>query len=320
LGAAGKIDVEFIPDLVFAEPGGRPLLLDLYLPRPVARPVPLIVWLHGGGWRFGDRRVAPDLRRYFAERGYAMASVDYRYAGEAIFPAQIHDVKNAVRWLRHNAQRYAIDGTRIGLWGSSAGGHLAALAGVTGTGTLEPGETPWPDTPTGVQAVVDGYGPIDFSQLDAHRIDVRGEPDDPEGVHPQGDMTSARPDSFESEFVGGPIADRAALVAAANPVTYVAPGAPPFLIMHGLSDLLIPAHQSILLYEALAAAGDDVTLCLIKGWGHGFFLKDRLQKGPAGPVEIRHARNGGREPVSGAPAITFDFIESFFRRQLGAPG
>jgi len=124
-------DVELSADLVYSHAGGRPRLLDLYLPRGAARALPVIVWLHAGGWRSGDRKQAPDLSRHFAMQGFAMASIDYRLSREATFPAQLHDVKAAVRWLRTHAERLGLDGRRIGLWGSSAGGHLATFAALT---------------------------------------------------------------------------------------------------------------------------------------------------------------------------------------------
>src|SRR4051812_17355806 len=137
-----------VRDLEYARRPTGPLLLDLHLPaRPVAPP-PVVVWLHGGGWRKGDRSFAPDLDRYFAARGYAMANVEYRLSGDAIFPAQLDDVRAAVRWLRESAGEFGLDARAIGLWGSSAGGHLAALAATTATADLDR-----------VQAVVDGYGP-----------------------------------------------------------------------------------------------------------------------------------------------------------------
>ena len=131
-------DVELSADLVYSHAGGRPRLLDLYLPRGAARALPVIVWLHAGGWRSGDRKQAPDLSRHFAMQGFAMASIDYRLSREATFPAQLHDVKAAVRWLRTHAERLGLDGRRIGLWGSSAGGHLATFAALT---PADPGST-----------------------------------------------------------------------------------------------------------------------------------------------------------------------------------
>jgi acetyl esterase/lipase len=132
-GTTGAAAVTRVDDLLFATESGVALYADLYLPRRLdARLVPVIVWVHGGGWRFGDRRLAPNLSRFFAARGFAMASIDYRLSTHALFPAPVRDVKTAVRWLRSVAPTYSLDIDRIGLWGSSSGGHLSALAAVSG--------------------------------------------------------------------------------------------------------------------------------------------------------------------------------------------
>ena len=117
-------------DIEYATVGGTSLLLDLYLPSdPVDDPVPLVLWVHGGGWRAGDKD--PTRAPATLGEGYAIASVNYRLSDEAIFPAQIHDVKAAVRFLRGNADRFGLDPERFGAWGSSAGGHLVALLGTS---------------------------------------------------------------------------------------------------------------------------------------------------------------------------------------------
>lgn len=310
--------VDIVVDLVYATPGDRPLLLDLYLPQGIERPLPVIIWLHGGGWRIGDRRLGPNLSRYFAERGFIMASIDYRLSAEAIFPAQIHDVKAAIRWLRMVADQYGIDGGRVGLWGSSAGGHLAALAGITGSGTLEDEHLANIALSGDVQAVVDGYGPTDFFQQDEHR-DPLGKPsDDPESIQMPVGKRSADPDSFESLLLGAPIQTRPDLVQQANPITYVKHGTPPFLILHGLSDTAVPAHQSELLYNALAAGGNDATLCLITGLGHGFLNRNDFDKDPLRPVTVQRTRGSSTEQETKGPAVTFATIEAFFRKHLEA--
>jgi acetyl esterase/lipase len=308
--------VEVIVDLVYASPHGRSLLLDLYVPQGISHPLPVIIWLHGGGWRIGNRKLAPDLTRYFAERGFAMASIDYRLSGEATFPAQVYDVKAAIRWLRAVADSYGLDREHIGLWGSSAGGHLAALVALTGNGVLDDERGAYPEQSCCVQAVVDGYGPTDFLQQDEHR-DLLGAPsDDPESIQLPPGKRSADRDSFESLLLGAPIQTRPDLVRLANPITYVGPGAPPFLILHGLSDTAVPAHQSILLYEALAAAGNDVTLCLIKGLGHGFLNRNDFDRGAPRPVTVRSTRYGNPETVADGPPVNFAMIEAFFRSHL----
>lgn len=308
--------VERVADLVYTRPGGSPQLLDLYLPQGVARPLPVIVWLHGGGWRLGDRRLAPDLARYYAERGFAMASIDYRLSGEATFPAPLHDVRAAIRWLRASAGQYGLDGRQIGLWGSSAGGHLAALAALVGPDPL-PGEAvERPEQPVAVQAVVDGYGPVDFLQIDAHRSGAGPAGDDAESAQLPPIKPSADPDSFESLLIGAPIESRPDLVRAASPLTYARPGAPPFLILHGLADTAVPAHQSELLYAALAAHGNDVTLYLVAGENHGFLNRNDFDRTPRA-VQVRRSAGRERELTADGPPLTFAMIEAFFRQHLG---
>ena len=312
-GRAGRTAVKRVDDRVYASPGGQSLLLDLYLPNDGCEPWPVIVWLHGGGWRFGDRRLAPDLSQYFAARGFAMASIDYRLTTEAIFPAQIEDVKTAVRWLRAAATQHGLDSQRIALWGASAGGHLAALAATSGPGVFESGASEHPDQSSDVQAVVVGYGPTDFLQMDEHR-DPRDRPsDDPESLTLPPGMRTAHANSFESLLVGGPVEQHPDRVRLANPIVYERPQVPPFLILHGLSDTTVPAHQSKLLFDALAARGVDVTLCLQEGLGHGFLNRDRW---PPGRTSMRHAVNGVIEEILDSPPITFELIEAFFERTL----
>jgi acetyl esterase/lipase len=234
--------------------GGHPRqVLDLYLPGG-EKPVPLIVWVHGGAFRAGSKEAGVPLD--YLDAGYAIASVNYRLSQHARFPAQIDDCKAAVRWLRAHAAQYSLDPARFGSWGPSAGGHLVAMLGTTGhVDPFEVGEHL--DVSSRVQAVVDYFGPTDFLQMDAHRM--------PEG------MVHDAPDSPESQLVGGPIQEHPARVAAANPITYVSAKAPPFLIVHGELDPLVPHHQSELLVAALERAGVPVTFYTAKGAGHGGF-------------------------------------------------
>jgi acetyl esterase/lipase len=308
-----------VRDLVISP---SPLLeADLYLPERTGPAPPVIVWLHAGGWRMGSRRVAPDLSRWCAARGFAMAAVDYRLSDRATFPAQIQDVKTAVRWLRTVAGTYGFDGSRIGLWGSSAGAHLAALAGLTGSGTFEPPGSLYGGVPSEVQAVVAGYPPIDFLQLDAHRP-PRGTPlPDPEARFlPNPDMRAVDPDSFESLLLGAPIESCPDRVRAANPLTYAGAGAPPFLIAHGTQDVLVAPHQSELLYRGLVRHDLDVTLCLVEGLGHGFFNRGRLDDGPPRTMSVRQHRPGLGEIEEERVGPVFPLVEEFFRARLCAGG
>jgi acetyl esterase/lipase len=239
-------------DLAYARAGDRDLYLDLYAAQDAREPQPVILWIHGGAWRMGSKEHPPALR--LVERGYAVASTSYRLSQEAIFPAQIHDCKAAVRWLQAHAGAYGLDPARVGAWGASAGGHLAALLGTSGGVSELEGELGSPGYSSRVQAVCDFFGPTDFRRMN----DVPGA------------MGHDAPDSPESQLIGAPIQQNPDKVARANPITYVDPGDPPFLIVHGDADRTVISGQSKLLYDALRAAGVEVTLHLVQGAGHGF--------------------------------------------------
>jgi acetyl esterase/lipase len=185
-----------------------------------------------------------------------VACINYRLSQHAIFPAQIEDCKAAIRWLRANAKMYNLNPDRIGVWGASAGGHLVALLGTAGGAPEYDGNGGNPNQSSRVQAVVDFFGPTDFLQMDAHA--ARGSR-----------MQHDPPSSPESKLIGGAIQENSEKVGRANPVNYVTSDAPPFLIVHGEEDPLVPCHQSELLYEALKRARRDVTFYKIAGAGHG---------------------------------------------------
>lgn len=263
-------------------PGFRPLLLDLYL--PARRPYPAVVWVHGGAFLMGSRSLLPgileraELFRRLPAAGIAVASIDYRLSGEAPFPAQLHDVKAAIRWLRARGPEAGIDPDRLAVWGESAGGHLAAMATVTsGVEELE-GDIGIGGVPSSVTAGIDWYGPTDFAAMD-------------EDAPADSAMTHDAPDSPESLLIGAPVQERPDLVARANPCTYARQGTPPLLIQHGTRDRLVPFGQSVRLVDALCAAGADVTFLPEEGLDHVFdgaideariigtaiaFLRDRL--------------------------------------------
>lgn len=269
-------------DIVYTRVGERKLLLDLYVPPKQSAPLPVILWVHGGGWRGGSKgsggRALPML-----QRGYAVVDVGYRLSGEAIFPAQVEDCKAAVRWVRANADKYGLDPKRIGAWGSSAGGHLVAFLGTSGD-VREFDTEANRQYSSRVQAVCDWFGPTDFLQMDEHMI---------EGSR----LVHNAPKSPESLLVGGPITEEPyrSMVKKANPITYVTKDDPPFLIMHGDKDMLVPLHQSELLYHALAKAGVEASLHVVKGAGHGL--------------------GGGEE----SPERLQEIVASFFDRHLKQP-
>lgn len=236
--------------------------LDLYLPSTGAAPYALVVLVHGGGWTVGDKRgeLPSAVIPGFLQLGYAVASVNYRLAGEAVFPAQLLDVKAAIRYLRAHSGDYQLDAARFAVVGESAGAHLAALVGTTA-------DRPKFDDPSlgnegvssGVQAVVDFYGPADLATSDAQRASNPPCPSDP--------------DPNIALLLGASPLAAPDLAAAASPVTYLHPGIvlPPFFIAHGDADCIVPYQQSVELHDALeGVAPGRSQLAIVPGSGHYF--------------------------------------------------
>ena len=250
--------MKLVKDLPYIADGHDRNKLDLYLPEKADGPLPVVLYVHGGAWQTGNKESA----RVFlslVEHGYALAACNYRLSQDAKFPAQIEDCKAAVRWLRANAAKYHLDPDHIGAMGGSAGGHLAALLGTTAKTKATGGKRGNLDQPSGVQAVVDLFGPTDFLQMN--------------GRH-------GGPDSPEAKLLGGPVSEHKDLAKQANPITYISSSTPPFLILHGVEDKTVPIGQSELLAAALKKAGVDVNFLRIEGAGHGgpqFHSTERLQ-------------------------------------------
>lgn len=304
-------------DMVYSHAGGKPRLADLYLPRVQNTVVPVILWLHGGGWRFGDRRMAPDLSSALAQRGFAIVSVDYRLTGEAIFPAQVEDVKTAVRWVRSIASTYALDTNHVGLWGSSAGAHLAACAALSGNQLFITEEHAQHSSE--VQAVVDGYGPTDFAQMDLQRGDASEGPADVEGVSVPNLLPAIHPESFESRLIGEAVVAGSANVERANPMTYVSRNAPPFFILHGRHDPLVPWKQSEMLFRALCDHGVECALYTMERLGHGFFNRSDLDFVSPGQITIDVSssnESAGLAKRLRETTFGFDLVETFFRHRF----
>ena len=237
-----------IKNLVYGQADGHGLKLDLYLPSAASpTPRPVILFLHGGGWRVGDKREAEKVVDSVTIAGYALASVDYRLSGEAIFPAQIQDCKTAVRWLRANAGKYNLDPQRVGVMGFSAGGHLAALLGTSaGVEALEGRDEGSPRESSRVQAVCDVSGPVDLAiptRSIIGKLCVYGE-------------------------LAGTAAEKPALVREADPTTYITGKEPPFLIIQGDQDKLVAPKHAEVLAAALRAKKIPVELVIVKGGGH----------------------------------------------------
>jgi len=256
-------------DLAYVAGGDPQQVLDLYTPGKGRTPPPLIVAVPGGAWRSETRNNAHLAWGIplFLRAGFAVASVDHRPSTRGLFPAQIHDVKAAVRWLRANASTLGINADRIGAWGTSSGGHLVALLGTSGDVPEMDGALGVTGLSARVHAVVDWFGPTDFLQMDTHRLK-------------DGGITHNRPNSPESELIGGPIQSMQSAVRTANPITYISADDPPFLILHGDQDRLVPHHQSELLHAALTAARVPSQMITITGAGHGDggFRSDKVGK------------------------------------------
>ena len=193
-------------DLVYVGNGHERHKLDLFVPEKADGPLPLIIWVHGGGWQNGSKDGCPPLRDGYTERGYAVASINYRLSGHAVFPAQIEDCKAAIRWLRAHAKEYNLDPQRFGVWGSSAGGHLVALIGTSGdVKEFDVGANL--DQSSRVQAVCDYYGPTDFTvfvttpgyESHATRLIARGETHRRRGDGEQGQGGAREPDHLREQ-------------------------------------------------------------------------------------------------------------------------
>ncbi len=245
-------------DLAYVPGGDEAQRLDLYLPELSSEsPLPLIVHIHGGGWMGGSKFPCPFVG--MVARGYAVASVEYRFSQKAKFPAQIQDCQAAIRWLRANAGKYQIDPEKVGVVGGSAGGHLSALVGTAGgTGTFPPigGNEDQSDR---VQAVCDIYGPADFTTV------VKQAAED-KNVKNIFEFNS--PKDPYSSLIGVPL-ETEAKSRAVSPVTYVSEDDPPILILHGTHDALVPYAQSVQFAEVLKAKGVPVWLQTLPGAGHG---------------------------------------------------
>ena len=251
--------------------GGERQQLDLYIPKiggkmPTAQnPVPVIVWIHWGSWMHGSKDPCVPLGLKYHQKGYAIAGINYRLIGTDPFPAQLEDCKSAVRWLRANAKKYGLDANRIGVWGVSAGGHLAALLGTTGyTKEFDVGEHL--DQSSAVQCVCDLFGPADLPNIfEDAQLEGRL----------RGEQATVR------KFLGGDLRDKMDLAFKATPTFHVNKSSAPFLIFHGDKDMIVPVRQSERLHEELKKAGVESEYVVVKDAGHGavgFLTPEVLEK------------------------------------------
>ena len=249
--------VEHIPDVLFGVGDGYELHLEIVRSRkPPARPAPAIAWIHGGGWSWNNRRGMFERLFHLAEAGYFCIAPEYRLSDRAMFPGPLYDVKCSIRWLRAHAAQYNVDPTRIGIWGGSAGAHLAALLALTPECREFDGTGGWPRESSAVQAAVDFFAPTNLLIAD----------DFAPGIKSAIEHRSA--DSCEGRLLGGTPADNDVLAREASPLMYITRDAPPFLIMHGALDDVVPVSHSERFHEALRVAGVDSTLIVLPQGKH----------------------------------------------------
>jgi acetyl esterase/lipase len=262
---AAEVIVE--KDIVYGTGGTKQLKLNLARPEQSTGLLPALVFIHGGGWRGGDRSMYDGEIQNAAKHGYVAVAIAYRLtdpddSGKARnpFPAQIQDVKCAIRWLRANAEKYHVDANRIGVAGGSAGGHLSLLAGVTGHSSQFEGNGGNPGFSSQVQAVVNYFGPTDLPHLHA---------------------TSKHAADVLEVLLGGPPEKSPELYKAASPITYVSKDAPPILTIHGTADPVVPVDQATELDAAMKKAGASHEMLLLEGEQHGFKPKGNQTAGEA---------------------------------------
>jgi acetyl esterase/lipase len=239
--------MQVIHDITYAEYSGQSLQLDLYLPDASTRPAPLVLYIVGGGWRSSPKAGA---HPWLQEAGFAAANMRYRLSTQAVAPANIYDCLAALRWLRANAENYGFDAERIGVWGSSAGGHLAALVGS------------WPqqdsEVSPRVRAVADFCGPTDLTRIGIPEIRAQ----------------FAALYEVSTQYLGGPVEEKSELARKVSPLTYVSKNLPPTFIAHCRGDAVVPVEESEIYYEALKNAGVDATLRVLENDSHAVPVYD----------------------------------------------
>ena len=241
-----KVTVEY--DINYARPNGTELKLDIARPGEGDGPFPAVFVIHGGGWSAGDKKDMRPALSDFARRGYVAISPQYRFSPKDTFPAQVHDVKAAVRWVKSHAKEYKVDTKHIGAVGFSAGGHLAMMLGLTGPSDGLEGDAVAGEPDTSIQAVVNYFGPTDLAATDY-----------PEVTQP-----------IINRFLGGTPKEKAKEACQASPLTFVSKGDAPILTFQGTKDPLVPHSQATKLADALSNAGVPGRVELLIGAGHGW--------------------------------------------------
>jgi acetyl esterase/lipase len=239
---------QVISGIIYSDGDGLPQELDLYLPKKASeKPLPVGVWVHGGGWLNGSKQ--KPKAEYLAEHGYAVASINYRLTQEAMWPAQMDDCRESIRWLKKQAKQYNLDADHIGVWGSSAGEYLVALMG---TLPYDKNEI----VSSRVQAVCDWFGPTELLSMPPNNVG-------------NGRTEEDVANSNGAKLLGCPVKDCPELAKQASGLDHVSSDDPPFLIMHGDQDPGVPISQSTRFYEKLKAHGVHAELNIIVGAGHG---------------------------------------------------
>jgi acetyl esterase/lipase len=252
LAAAQLPEANFgvVSNVQYCTGGGKPLLMDVFIPKNRnAAPTAAVLWIHGGGWEHGDKS-ANSGARFLADAGFVTASLTYRLTDEAPFPAQIEDSKCAIRYLRANAAKYGIDPDRIGVAGSSAGGHLAELAATADQSARLEGDGGWQNVSSKVQAVASYFGVSDLT------LSAKQFPQETREV--------------VIKFMHGTEAEQPAAYRRASPIFYVSKDDPPLLLVHGERDADVPFEQSVLMRDAYRRAALPVEFIAVQNAGHDF--------------------------------------------------
>lgn len=239
------------PDRTYGTATGVPLLLDVWQNQDTKNPLPTVIYVHGGGWVFGDRTGATTELLPYMEKGWNVVNVEYRMASQSLAPAAVEDVRCALRWVYRNANEYHFDTDRIIVTGHSAGGHLALMMGMLtakdGFDNNCPAEPAMGEKPLKVAAVVNWFGIADVADL----------------------LSGPDRRTYAIEWLGGQT-DPVAMAKRVSPLTYVRPGLPPIITIHGDADPTVPYSNAVRLHEALDKAGDVNQLVTIHGGKHGF--------------------------------------------------
>ena len=258
INKTGKEKFRLVQNIPYAGTQNPRQTIDLFLPekRKKGQALPLVIWIHGGGWKNGDKKSghSPNRLPAIVQTGrYIGASIGYRLSGEEIWPAQIHDCKAAIRWLRAHAKKYGIDQTRIAAWGSSAGGHLVSMLGVTDRNDELEGRVGTHSTQSSkIQAVVNYYGPSALLQMNDHPSRINHN----------------APDSPESQLLGFPIQEKKKLTRQASPLFYVSKDDASFIHFHGTNDPLVPYAQSKVLHQSMKEQSLSSILITLEKGGH----------------------------------------------------